>query len=66
MLLAGTVGGEIGPQAVEVYQPLFAGAQKRPVGVLELYLPYAPIHNDVASRLNGFLWTQNGPDSAVN
>lgn len=21
----------------------------------------APIHNDVASRLNGFLWTENGP-----
>ena len=41
--------GEIGPQAVEVYQPLFAGSQKRPVGVLELYLPYAPIHDDVAA-----------------
>ena len=43
--------GEIGPQAVEVYQPLFAGSQKRPVGVLELYLPYAPIHDDVAAGL---------------
>ena len=41
--------GAVGSQAVEVYQPLRAGSQERPVGVLELYLPYAPIHNDVAS-----------------
>lgn len=43
--------GEVGPQAVEVYQPLFAGANEHPVGVLELYLPYAPIRDDVASGL---------------
>ncbi|MDQ1508781.1 MAG: diguanylate cyclase [Actinomycetota bacterium] len=41
--------GEVGQQAVEIYQPLFAGSQQRRVGVLELYLPYAPIHDDVAS-----------------
>jgi diguanylate cyclase (GGDEF)-like protein len=41
--------GEVGPQAVEVYQPLFAGSPEQVVGVLELYLPYAPIHADIAT-----------------
>ena len=47
--------GKAGPQVVEVYQPLVAGRPERRVGVLELYLPYAPIHNDVASGLHKLL-----------
>ena len=43
--------GTVGPQAVEVYQPLLAGSPEHAVGVLELYVPYAPIHDDVASGL---------------
>ena len=43
--------GAVGVPAVEVYQPLTAGGSGRPVGVLELYLPYAPIAADVASGL---------------
>jgi diguanylate cyclase (GGDEF)-like protein len=44
--------GAEGPQAVEVYQPLYAGATEHPVGVLELYLPYAPIQEDIASGVS--------------
>ena len=35
--------GSLGKPAVEVYQPLIARGSSRPVGVLELYLPYTPI-----------------------
>ena len=35
--------GRLGPAAVEVYLPLKAGTPTRQIGVLELYLPYAPI-----------------------
>jgi diguanylate cyclase (GGDEF)-like protein len=41
-----------GPASVEVYQPLIAGGGRRRVGVLELYLPYAPISRDVSSGLH--------------
>ncbi len=41
--------GNVGPQAVEVYQPLFAGSREHLVGVLEIYLPYEPIRSDIAS-----------------
>jgi signal transduction histidine kinase/FixJ family two-component response regulator len=44
--------GPAGPAAVEVYQPLVEGHPARRVGVLELYLPYAPIATDVAASLN--------------
>jgi diguanylate cyclase len=44
--------GRIGEAAVEVYQPLLAGTPERRVGVLELYLPYAPIQHDVTSGLH--------------
>ncbi len=37
----------LGARSVEVYLPLSAGMRSRPVGVLEIYLPYAPIANDV-------------------
>jgi diguanylate cyclase len=43
--------GSAGVAAVEVYQPLTAGTPSRRVGVLELYLPYAPISRDVNSGL---------------
>jgi len=46
------VGERAGPAAVEVYQPLLQGPKQRQVGVLELYLPYAPIARDVAASLN--------------
>jgi PAS domain S-box-containing protein len=44
--------GATGQRAVEVYQPLHAGGSGRPVGVLEMYLPYDPIAADVAVGLN--------------
>jgi PAS domain S-box-containing protein len=44
--------GPLGPEAVEVYQPLYAGLSTRPIGVLELYLPYSPINADVSSSMN--------------
>jgi diguanylate cyclase (GGDEF)-like protein len=44
--------GPIGPEAVEVYVPLSAGSPARRVGVLEVYLPYAPISADVTSGLH--------------
>lgn len=43
--------GPVGPLAVEVYQPLYAGPSEDRVGVLELYLPYAPIADDVSAEL---------------
>src|SRR5579884_1550317 len=43
--------GAAGVPAVEVYQPLMAGSPARRVGVLELYLPYAPIDHDIAGAL---------------
>jgi diguanylate cyclase len=45
--------GSIGPLAVEVYVPLVAGTPLRRVGVLEVYLPYAPINADVSAGLSG-------------
>jgi PAS domain S-box-containing protein len=44
--------GRIGPAAAEVYQPLYEGPHHMRVGVLELYLPYAPIAADVAASLH--------------
>jgi diguanylate cyclase (GGDEF)-like protein len=43
--------GKIGPAAVEVYLPLTAGEFGRRIGVLEVYLPYAPISADVTAGL---------------
>jgi diguanylate cyclase (GGDEF)-like protein len=40
--------GPEGPQVVEVYQPLAAAQTGGRIGVLELYLPYAPIAADTA------------------
>jgi len=44
--------GPIGPEAVEVYVPLTAGNPARRVGVMEVYLPYAPINVDVTAGLH--------------
>jgi len=44
--------GNPGPASVEVYLPLRAGSPTRRVGVLEMYLPYAPISRDVSSGLH--------------
>ena len=47
--------GRAGPAAVEVYLPLFPPGSSRAVGVLEVYLPYAPIRADIARSLRGLL-----------
>jgi diguanylate cyclase (GGDEF)-like protein len=44
--------GSPGPETVEVYLPLTAGNPARRVGVLEVYLPYAPISADVTAGLH--------------
>ncbi|WP_017936370.1 putative bifunctional diguanylate cyclase/phosphodiesterase [Nocardioides sp. Iso805N] len=44
--------GPLGPAAVEVYLPLTAGEPARQIGVLETYLPYAPIQADVRAGLH--------------
>jgi len=44
--------GEVGVEAVEVYLPLSAGDPARVVGVLETYLPYAPIQADVEAGMS--------------
>jgi diguanylate cyclase len=45
--------GQVGPQVVEVYRQLQGGPQHTPVGVLEIYLPYAPIKADIGAGLHG-------------
>ena len=37
-----------GPRVVEAYTPLLSPTTNRPMGVLEVYLPYAPIQADIA------------------
>ena len=44
--------GQAGASSVELYLPLRAGDPQRTVGVLELYLPYAPISRDISSGLH--------------
>ena len=44
--------GRQGVAAVEVYLPISEGTPARRVGVLEIYLPYAPIARNVALGLN--------------
>jgi diguanylate cyclase (GGDEF)-like protein len=44
--------GPVGPEVVEVYVPLVAGPAGHRVGVLEEYLPYAPIKADVDAGLH--------------
>jgi diguanylate cyclase (GGDEF)-like protein len=51
-LNADAATGPEGPATVEVYVPLTAGKAQRPIGVLEVYLPYAPISADVTAGLH--------------
>ncbi len=44
--------GRKGVESVEIYLPLQAGRPSRRVGVLETYLPYAPIAQDITGGLN--------------
>jgi diguanylate cyclase (GGDEF)-like protein len=44
--------GPVGPASVEVYVPLRGGTPSKRVGVLEIYLPYAPIAADVSAGLH--------------
>ena len=44
--------GDVGIRAAEVYRPLTDGTSTTPIGVLELYLPYDPIAQDVEAGLN--------------
>lgn len=44
--------GHRGVASVETYLPLSAGTTARRVGVLEIYLPYAPIARDVSAGLH--------------
>ncbi len=41
--------GPVGPPVVEIYRPLVAAESGRRIGVLELYLPYAPIAAQVSA-----------------
>ncbi len=43
--------GAVGTSSVEVYVPLTDQATRRPIAVLELYLPYGPIAHDVTAGL---------------
>jgi diguanylate cyclase (GGDEF)-like protein len=43
--------GAVGDSAVEIYYPLRAGNDQHIVGVLETYLPYAPIEEDVSAGM---------------
>jgi diguanylate cyclase (GGDEF)-like protein len=43
--------GPAGVAAVEVYLPLTAGTPAHRVGVLEVYLPYAPIERDIQAGM---------------
>jgi diguanylate cyclase (GGDEF)-like protein len=44
--------GPRGPAVVEIYMPLVVGPSSHRVGVLEVYLPYAPIRSDVQAGLS--------------
>ena len=52
--------GPRGIAAAEAYVPLKAGAPIRTVGVLEVYLPYAPIQRDIAAGMGALYRTMAG------
>jgi diguanylate cyclase (GGDEF)-like protein len=60
----GNPDGPQGQRVVEIYQPMTASAGTAPIGVLELYLPYAPIAHDVNAGL-GSLYRDLGIGLAV-
>jgi diguanylate cyclase (GGDEF)-like protein len=43
--------GPVGPRVVEIYEPIDVGPPSAEIGVLEMYIPYAPIQADVTSGL---------------
>jgi diguanylate cyclase len=43
--------GPAGPRVVEIYEPINVGGAHTEVGILEIYLPYAPIQHDVTAGL---------------
>jgi diguanylate cyclase len=49
----GNDDGPVGVASVEIYLPLTGGNSGRRLGVLEIYLPYAPIAADVNSGMRG-------------
>ena len=50
----------VGERVVEVYRPLQEGPDHHVVGVLELYLPYAPIEADVSAGLRTLTLVSTG------
>ena len=58
----------LGPRAVEAYIPLNAtGASQRIIGVLEIYLPYAPISTSFAASNRAMeIVIALGPDRVVD
>lgn len=44
--------GKVRGLSVEVYLPLYVGAASNRVGVLEIYLPYTPISEDVSASIH--------------
>jgi diguanylate cyclase (GGDEF)-like protein len=46
-----------GPRVAEVYQPLHSTVGDKPIGVVELYLPYAPIAEDIQDQRRAQLIT---------
>lgn len=44
--------GRVRGLSVEVYLPLYVGAPSNRVGVLEIYLPYTPISDDVSAGIH--------------
>lgn len=52
--------GPVGPRVVEIYQPLRAASSGRRIGVLELYVPYAPIAAQVSADQRTVTYTLGG------
>jgi diguanylate cyclase len=53
-------GGPPGPRVVEVYEPLNSVQTGRRIGVLELYVPYAPIAAEIAHGKRALAMTLAG------
>ncbi|MGB8652026.1 MAG: bifunctional diguanylate cyclase/phosphodiesterase [Mycobacteriales bacterium] len=52
--------GSAGPRVVEAYEPLTTTASGQRIGVVELYLPYAPIAAEVSRQQREQLWALSG------
>jgi diguanylate cyclase len=49
--------GPLGARVVEIYRPIVSPASERQIGVLEVYVPYAPIAAHIASQQRTILLT---------